>query len=174
VAERAAGRTDRGLKPVVGITEEMSKMTLKLMAATFGMLLAAGTAYAGPLPGGADTDGDTVENAFDNCTNTANAPQTDTDHDGCGDSCSQNIDCDINGDTSVGAGDFATLRMQFNNMVPPGTLGDCASPLDGVVGANDFALLRMTFNNSRPAGAGPSGITTAQCNTALCTCTPAP
>jgi hypothetical protein len=149
-------------------------MRLKLMAATFGMFLVAGTAYAGPLPGGADTDGDTVENAFDNCTNTSNATQTDTDHDGCGDTCSQNIDCDNSGDTAVGTADFNTLRMNFGNSVTPGTSGDCAVPFDGVVGTADFNQLRMTFGNSRPAGAGPSGITTAQCNTALCTCTPAP
>lgn len=149
-------------------------MRLKLMAATFGMFLVAGTAYAGPLPGGADTDGDTVEDAFDNCTAVSNASQTDTDHDGCGDTCSQNIDCDINGDTTVGNVDFVQLRMNFGNSVPPGTQGDCATPNDGLVANNDFVLLRMTFGNSRPAGAGPSGITTAQCNPALCTCTPAP
>jgi hypothetical protein len=150
----------------------MSKMTLKLMAATFGMLLAAGTAYAGPLPGGADTDGDTVENAFDNCTAVSNAPQTDTDHDGCGDSCSNNIDCDVNGNTQVDNADFVTLRMNFGASVTPGTDGDCV--VNGVVDNNDFIQLRMTFGNARPAGAGPSGITTAQCDPALCTCTPAP
>jgi hypothetical protein len=147
-------------------------MQLKLIAATFGIFLLAGTANAGPLPGGADTDGDTVENAFDNCVAAANAPQVDTDHDGCGDTCSQDINCDIDGDTAVANADFATLRMNFGNSVPVGTAGDCAPPENGVVGNEDFVLLRMTFGNSRPAGAGPSGITTAQCNTALCTCTP--
>jgi hypothetical protein len=152
----------------------MSKMKLKLLVLMFGIFLAAGTAYAGPVPGGADTDGDTVEDAFDNCTAVSNASQTDTDHDACGDSCSNNILCDINGDTVVGNTDFVQLRMAFGNAVPPGTGGDCAVPNDGIVGNSDFVLLRMTFGNARPSGAGPSGITTAQCNTALCQCTPAP
>jgi len=149
-------------------------MRLTGVTALCAILLLAAAAEAGPLPGGADTDGDTVEDAFDNCTVVVNAAQTDTDHDGCGDDCSQNIDCDTNGDTAVGTAYFNTLRMNFGNSVTPGTDGDCASPPDGVVGTADFNTLRMTFGNSRPAGAGPSGITTAQCDPALCTCTPAP
>jgi hypothetical protein len=152
----------------------MNKMRLKLLAVMFGIALAAGTAYAGPLPGGADTDGDTVENAFDNCTAVSNASQTDTDHDACGDACSNNIDCDVNGNTIVDNPDFATLRMNFLLTVPPGTGGDCATPNNGSVDNADFALMRMTFLNARPAGAGPSGVTTAQCDTSLCQCTPAP
>jgi len=138
-----------------------------LFALCLGLLVAAGSAYAGPVPGGADGDGDTVEDAFDNCSMIANADQTDTDHNGCGDSCTANIACDANGDTSVGATDFAILRMQFGNSVPAGTLGDC-NPVDGVVGATDFAALRMQFGNT----VGPSGITTAQCDPSSCRCTP--
>jgi len=61
-------------------TEEMSKMKVRLLAVAFGFSLVAGTAYAGPLPGGADTDADTVENAFDNCSLTRNANTPATDH----------------------------------------------------------------------------------------------
>ena len=142
-------------------------MKVRLLAMAFGFFLVAGTAYAGPVPGGPDTDGDTVENAFDNCRDTPNAPQADTDHNGCGDSCTTNIQCDINGDTSVGTADFNILRMNFGNAVPPGTLGDCGDQ-NGVVATPDFNFLRMTFGNST----GPSGISTAQCEPTTCRCTP--
>ena len=142
-------------------------MKVRLLAMAFGFFLVAGTAYAGPTPGGPDTDGDTVENAFDNCVSAPNAPQTDTDHNGCGDTCTNDITCDINGDTAVLVGDFNTLRMNFGNTVPAGTLGDCA-PVDGSVLVNDFNRLRMNFGNVT----GPSGVTTAQCNPSSCQCTP--
>jgi hypothetical protein len=141
-------------------------MKVRLLALAFGFFLVAGTAYAGPVPGGADTDGDTVENAFDNCSLTANAPQTDSNHDGCGDTCSANISCDANGDTSVGAQDFTALRMQFGNVPPAPITADCNG--DTSVGATDFTQLRMQFGNT----VGPSGITTAQCDPSSCRCTP--
>jgi len=162
-------------------------MRMKLLAAMFGTFLVAGTAYAGPVPGGPDSDGDTVEDAFDNCTGVVNASQTDSDHNGCGDDCQANIDCDWTSnaagphtpDLTVGAADFGLLRMQLGNSVPIGTLGDCAgAPVtngpDGVTGSADFGKLRMTLGNSLPSGGGPSGITTAQCDPSTCTCTPAP
>ena len=65
-------------------------MKTGLLALTFGFFLVVGLpllATAGPTPGGADSDGDTVEDAFDNCTSVANAGQEDADHDGCGDVC---------------------------------------------------------------------------------------
>ena len=141
-------------------------MKIRLLAMAFGFFLVAGTAYAGPVPGGADTDGDTVENAFDNCVDIANASQTDTDHNGCGDSCTANITCDANGDTSVGAQDFTILRMQYGNTPPANITADCNG--DTSVGSQDFSILRMQFGNT----VGPSGITTAQCDTASCRCTP--
>lgn len=141
-------------------------MKIRLLAMAFGFFLVAGTAYAGPVPGGADTDGDTVENAFDNCVDIANASQTDTDHNGCGDSCTANITCDANGDTSVGAQDFTILRMQFGNTPPANITADCNG--DTSVGSQDFSILRMQFGNT----VGPSGITTAQCDPGSCRCTP--
>jgi len=141
-------------------------MKIRLLAMAFGFFLVAGTAYAGPVPGGADTDGDTVENAFDNCVDIANASQTDTDHNGCGDVCTKNISCDANGDTSVGAQDFTILRMQFGNTPPANITADCNG--DTSVGSQDFTILRMQFGNT----VGPSGITTAQCDPTSCRCTP--
>jgi hypothetical protein len=167
VAEMPNG--DSGLMNGVRNTEEMIKMKVRLLAMAFGFILAAGGAWAGPTPGGPDTDCDGVENAFDNCVNTPNANQNDTDHNACGDACTQNIACDFNADTTVGAPDFLTLGMNFNMNVPTGTNGDCApGGGDGVVGAPDFLLLGMNFNHT----VGPSGITNAQCTPSTCRCTP--
>jgi hypothetical protein len=149
-------------------TEEMSKMKVRSLALTFGFILAAGGAWAGPTPGGPDTDGDGVENAFDNCTSTGNANQTDVDHNGCGDACTQTIRCDFTGDKTVGAGDFIILRNNFGMTgLPPNSPGDC-KPTNGSVGASDFITLRGEFGHT----VGPSGITNAQCDNTTCRCTP--
>ena len=141
-------------------------MKVRLLAVAFGFFLATGTAYAGPAPGGADSDGDTVEDAFDNCTTASNAVQTDTDHNGCGDVCQTNILCDGNGDTAVGAPDFAAFGMQFGmtGCTPITCTMDCNG--DTAVGAPDFAILGMEFGNV----SGPSGISNAQCDTDSCQC----
>jgi hypothetical protein len=154
-------------------TEEMSKMKgmkLGLVALTFGFILAAGGAWAGPTPGGPNSDTDGIENAFDNCINIPNNDQTDTDHNGCGDVCTQSILCDANGDLTVGLPDFLTLGMNFNMAVSPnGTGGDCDPPGgDGVVGLPDYLALGMEFGHT----VGPSGITNAQCKPSTCRCTP--
>ena len=92
-------------------------MKVRLQALAFGFLLAVAAANAGPIPGIPDTDGDTVENAFDNCISVPNRNQTDSDHDGCGDSCTRPILCDQNGDTAVGAPDFLALSTNFGRRV---------------------------------------------------------
>jgi hypothetical protein len=151
----------------------MSKMKVRLLALTFGFILAAGGAWAGPTPGGPDSDNDTIENSFDNCRDTPNTNQNDTDHNGCGDACSiGSISCDSTGDTTVGLPDFLALGMNFGMNVPQGTGGDCAPAGppkgDGVVGLPDFLALGPQFGHT----AGPSGITNAQCDPSTCRCTP--
>ena len=86
-------------------------MRNKLMTLAFGFCLIVGlplAAMAGPTPGGADTDVDGVENAFDNCRTRVNAAQVDRDHDGCGDFC----DFDWNNDGVVKAGEVALAASQ--------------------------------------------------------------
>ena len=143
-------------------------MKVRFLAVTFGVFLAMGDAHAGPMPGGPDSDRDGVEDAFDNCVSVANASQVDSNHDGCGDACTQTITCDFNGDKAVGSLDFLILRTHFGmNVMQPGTLGDC-KPGDGGAGTTDFAKLRFEFGHQ----VGPSGITTEQCDPSSCRCTP--
>jgi len=133
-------------------------MRIKLLALTFGIFLAAGTAYAGPVPGGPDTDGDTVEDAFDNCTSRPNPTQVDTDHDGCGQFC--DFDWNNNGVVQLGEVNLAASQ---------------AGPCVGCVcdfNQNGSCQLSEVNQIAAAAGAqpGPSGISTAQCNPVRCDC----
>jgi hypothetical protein len=154
--------------PLVENTEEIKSMKVRLIALTFGFFLAAGlplAATAGPLPGGTDTDGDTVEDAFDNCTALSNAGQEDADHDGCGDVCDNGpIDADANGDTIVGGPDFFALSSSFG--ATSGGSADFSG--DTIVGGPDFFLLSAQFGNF----VGPSGITNPSRDLAECPVAP--
>jgi len=145
------------------------------MTLAFGFCLVVGlplAAMAGPLPGGADTDGDGVENAFDNCTTRSNAGQVDTDHDGCGQFC----DFDWNNDGVVKAGEVTKAASQFGSAAcatPPGPpYNNCVCDFnqDGVCKAGEVTSIAASFGQ-KP---GPSGITNAGCKPSLCQCTPAP
>jgi hypothetical protein len=126
------------------------------MALTVGFFLAVGlplAASAGPLPSSSsDTDGDTVKDAFDNCTAKSNASQADADHDGCGDACDQLVTADCDGNHSVGGGDFALLSATWGQ-----SPGSCDIDGNGTSGGGDFAALSAQWGNV----IGPSGITTA-------------
>jgi hypothetical protein len=108
-------------------------------------------ATAGPAPGGADTDGVTVEDAFDNCTTISNAGQEDADHDGCGDVCDPAITCDADGNGAVGGGDFIIISSQWG--MTGALAGDCDG--NGTVGGGDFIQLSLEWGLQK----GPSGIT---------------
>jgi Thrombospondin type 3 repeat len=145
--------------PLVRITEENIVMKVSLMSLTFGFFLVVGlplASWAGPLPGGADTDGDTVEDAFDNCTAIPNASQADKDHDGCGNAC----DCDVTGDGVVGVPDYVQVVNNFGTMA--GGPADCSG--DTAVGVPDYVTVVNGFGNPP----GPSGITNPSKNTLLC------
>jgi len=174
-AGELVGRTVSELMGSVRNTEEMSKMKVRLLALAFGFSLVAGAAYAGPLPGGLDSDNDGVENAFDNCTSIANPTQADADHNGCGDACTAGILCDADGDTTVQASDFSLVLAQWECQLtascPSVDFADCDG--DTSVGASDYGILLGEFGNI----VGPSGITSAQCNPPGgpgpdCQCTP--
>lgn len=95
---------------------------------------------------GADTDGDGVPDASDNCTLVANADQRDTNGDGFGNVC----DPDLDNNGIVNTFDLNLLRSVF------GTSGDLDADLDGngIVNTFDLNILRSYFG-SPP---GPSGV----------------
>jgi hypothetical protein len=128
------------------------KISLMALVAGFGLVVGLPlAATAGPTPGGANGDADSVENAFDNCTAVANPEQKDLDHDGCGDLC----DADFNQDGAVGVPDFGIFKASFGKS--SGTPGyDARADLncDGVVGVPDFGIFKAGFGKAP----GPSGI----------------
>lgn len=139
-------------------------MKVSLFSMACGFFLAVGfplAASAGPLPGGADTDGDTVEDAFDNCSADSNSNQNDADHDGCGDACDALL-CDLTGDGKQGTPDFIILSGTWLCGPPDTCAGDCTD--DGKVGTPDFINLSADWNKSN----GPSGITNPSRDTAVC------
>jgi len=129
-------------------------MKVSLIALTFGFFLVVGlplAATAGPTPGGPDSDGDTVEDAFDNCTTVQNAGQEDADHDGCGDPCDPLLLCDCDGDGFVGVDDFTQMVIEWGST--SGGMCDCDG--DTYVGVDDFTTLVQEWGQRK----GPSGIT---------------
>jgi len=149
---------------------------LRLTALAFGFCLVVGlplAAMAGPIPTGTpDTDGDGVEDAFDNCTTSKNPTQVDKDHDGCGQFC----DFDWNNDGLVKAGEVSLAGSQFGSVAcatPPGPpFNNCVCDFnqDGFCKAGEVSAIGSSFGK-KP---GPSGITNAVCKPTRCACTPAP
>jgi hypothetical protein len=92
-----------------------------------------------------DQDGDGVPNIDDNCIQTANSGQFDTDADGFGNAC----DADFNNDCVANFVDLGILRTTFFT-------NDALTDLtgDGVVNFVDLGVLRLLFF----APPGPSGL----------------
>ncbi len=91
-----------------------------------------------------DTDGDGIQDGEDNCTNSANADQRDTDGDGFGNLC----DADFNNDCIVNVLDLAAMRLAFFS-----TNADIDMNGDGSVNFLDLAILRaLSFEPPGPSG----------------------
>jgi len=129
-------------------------MKISLMALVAGFCLVVGlplAATAGPTPGGANSDGDSVENAFDNCSSLSNAAQKDLDHDGCGDLC----DGDFDQDGGAGLLDFGVFKSAFGKSSgAPGYDARADMDCDGSVGLLDFGFFKAEFGGAP----GPSGL----------------
>ncbi len=114
-----------------------------------------------------DSDGDHIVDYWDNCPQTANANQYDTDGDGYGNAC----DCDINGedggDGVVGLPDYSVFRRAYGSHGPeriPGEPGeddtytepsenwnaDADFNGDNAVGLPDYSIFRRHYGNSAP------------------------
>ncbi|MFK7888305.1 MAG: proprotein convertase P-domain-containing protein [Gammaproteobacteria bacterium] len=105
-----------------------------------------------PTSGAADSDGDGVDDAADNCTNVANPDQIDADGDGYGNFC----DADINNDCVVNAVDLGLLRTFFF-----GSDATADFNSDGNVNAVDLGIMRTLFFQPPGPGAGGSCETAA-------------
>ncbi|MEM9387033.1 MAG: hypothetical protein AAGA68_18365 [Pseudomonadota bacterium] len=106
----------------------------------------AGAAYILWGQAGADADGDSVSDGLDNCSETPNADQRDSNANGFGNAC----DADLNDDCSVDIRDWLVMR---------GVLGtgnaDADLDGDGIVNVTDARLLL----ERRLQPPGPSGLT---------------
>jgi len=141
-------------------------MKISLMALVAGFCLVAGlplTAAAGPTPGGpVGTDGDGLEDYFDNCYLISNPDQKDTDHDGCGNLC----DCDFNNDGVCSAADVSMLKASLGHPAFPGDPlfnPDTDMNCDGVTSAADIGPLKAGFllpagQSGFPGISGPPGV----------------
>jgi arylsulfatase A-like enzyme len=105
----------------------------------------------------ADADGDGLDDAADNCSQTQNTSQCDTDKDGYGNHC----DADFDEDFDVDAGDFAI----FNADTLTGGDGGTGTDLncDGYVDASDFPSFNSAFISGAPPGPGFPCAGTAPC-----------
>ena len=98
---------------------------------------------------GSDVDGDAVIDIYDNCTNVANADQTDTDGDNYGNACDANFDND--GSDLSNAIDLGLFKADFFTTGP-----DLHTDLnsDNIVNSLDLGLFKQRFGQP----SGPSGL----------------
>ncbi len=101
-------------------------------------------------PASADTDGDGVADAADNCTLAANPTQCDSDADGYGNRC----DGDLNNNGTVNAQDNALFRGQLGQPSVGPTFNQADLTCNGAINAQDTALFRQLLG-SPP---GPSAL----------------
>jgi hypothetical protein len=93
---------------------------------------------------GVDTDGDSVDDAIDNCTLVANTDQRDSNGDGYGNLC----DADFNDNGLVDPTDFSALKAALGTPSPDHDLNG-----NGIVDPTDFSLAKSLFGTVP----GPSG-----------------
>jgi Thrombospondin type 3 repeat len=96
---------------------------------------------------GADADADSIDDVADNCLNTANANQRDTNGDGYGNLC----DGDLDNNGIVNTLDLSVLRAAFGKQAAN---LDADLNGDGVVNTSDLAIFKSLFG--KPPG--PSGL----------------
>lgn len=126
-----AGRSDA---PDVGVED-----------VTGGVRVQGAAVDIGAYEVGADSDGDGVADAVDNCTQQANSSQLDTDGDGYGNLC----DADLNNDGIVNFLDLGLLRLVFFSSDANADFNG-----DGTVNFSDLGIMRALFL----LPPGPSGI----------------
>lgn len=98
--------------------------------------------------GGADSDGDGVDDSVDNCTNVSNANQIDADGDGIGNLC----DADLNNDCLTNLVDLIEFKARFASSDP---VADFNS--DGTVNLVDLIRFKALFGAPPGPAAEPNG-----------------
>jgi hypothetical protein len=121
-------------------------MRLTIFAATFAFLLWGAPAFAGSNP---DLDLDGVGDVVDNCSETPNSTQDDTDGDLCGNLC----DADYTQSGTVSFEDFGLFGQVFGLVSPNIKLTE---PVSNAVAFADFGIFGQLFGTAP----GPSGPTT--------------
>ena len=97
-----------------------------------------------------DLDGDEVPDDIDNCPETFNPDQTDTDGNGIGDACEVvPLIGDLNGDGCVDFSDYNTIIAEVRGLEPQNPEHDLNG--DGIVNISDARFLVMKFTNPRGA-----------------------
>jgi len=134
-------------------------MKISLMAVVAGFCLVVGlplAATAGPTPGGPSaSDGDGIEDFFDNCYLDANADQKDFDHDGCGNPC----DSDGNNDGVVSSSDLSAFKATYlKGEGQPGYNANYDATCEGVVNSADLSIFKGNYLQLT----GPSGFPSSQ------------
>ena len=136
-----------------GVTKE-AEVTLTAVGIpgqviTVPVRLAVGNTFVVTTPSacaeGADSDGDGVSDACDNCLMIPNPTQFDADQDGYGNAC----DPDLNGDGIVNFGDLAVMKRLFFKSDRFADLNG-----DGVVNFADLAILKKSFFKGPGPAAG--------------------
>jgi hypothetical protein len=120
-------------------------MRLTILAATFAFLLWGAPAFAGSNP---DFDLDGVGDVVDNCSETPNSIQDDSDGDDCGNLC----DANFTQSGQVGFADFGEFGQNFGLANPNYKLTE---PVTAQVGFADFGIFGQLFGTFP----GPSGTT---------------
>ncbi len=100
---------------------------------------------------GADTDGDGIDDALDNCILVANNDQRDTDADGYGNICDADL-INTDGLTIVNLADYSQFRGAFGKAAPgvvPYTILDHADfNGDDTVNLGDYSIFRRSFGGA--------------------------
>ena len=116
--------------------------------ATIGLLVCAGPALGGNLCPDGCSDGDGVADVIDNCSETPNSIQDDTDADDCGNLC----DADYDQSGAVDFGDFGSFASHFGEI---SELHNHTEPVTDTVDFGDFGFFASAFGAGPP---GPSGM----------------
>jgi hypothetical protein len=124
-------------------------MKRTLVAATLALLLWGAPALAGPQT---DTDGDTVLDVDDNCSEKANPNQDDTDGDNCGNVC----DTDYNQNGATTFADFGQFSVNYGSTGHPLQQHKEDITPTRIVTFADFGVFSASYGTGPP---GPSGTT---------------